>query len=208
MSQQDENTSDPDFIVDDIDISDPEATPGWDGVQGPQLPAGDYEVEVIGAAMKDTKTGDGRQLVLDLQVKQEGEQYDAKFKHWITMPSSSHKDGGMGAKKRIAHVVRDTLEAPLHPQTGGFAGKDLIGRRMVVTITHSASTFFDAATNQDVTKTRMNIQAERKVGDVTAPADAKPAPTKPAAAQPAAKPGAQPAAARRPAASPPAARRG
>lgn len=203
MSDNAKDTSQPDFIIDDVDLADPELK-GWDGVGGASLPPGEYLVEIIGASLDANQKGDGRSLTLDLQVKSEGEHYDATCKHWITMPSASHKDKGVGAKKRLAHVVRDTLGVALHPQTGGFAGADLIGRRMLISVRHETSTTYDAATNQEVTKTRMRIEAERP--DPAAVVPTQPAPARGTqAARPA---NAQPAQGRKPAAAPPAARRG
>jgi len=185
------NNSDPDFVVDDMDLSDPEIK-GWDGVAGPSLPAGDYEVEIVGAAIEATTKG-GRQLVLDLRVANEGEYFDATCKHWVTFPHSSHKDGGKGALKRVVHVVRDTLDVPLLPG-GGFEGSALIGRRMIINVALETTTTYDAASNQDITKVRMRISNERPVAGAApsaqpataVPSNARPATNRrPAAAQPA-----------------------
>lgn len=199
MSQDPKDTSNPDFIIDDINLAD--GTPGWDGSKGPSLAAGDYEVVVIGAAVEPTNNGSGRQLVLDLQVTSEGDFAGAACKHWITLPSANHKDGGAGAKKRVAHVVRDVLGAPLLPN-GGFEGRALIGRGMTINVNHevSSTTAFDPASNANVTteKTRMVISQERPLAGaapVATPAPAAQQQARPAGAQPASPPRRPPAAA-------------
>lgn len=198
------DTSNPSFIIDDIDVSDPNVK-GWDGSKGPQLPAGEYTFEVVGADIEPTSKGDGRQIVLDLMVIDEGDYKESVVKQWITLPSSGHKDGGKGARKRVVHIVRDVLNLPLLPN-GGFEGKDLIGRQMVANVSHETSktTEYNPATNSnDVTeKVRMVISQERPVAG--AAPQATPAA---AAAQPARPANAAAAAPRRPAAAPPAARR-
>lgn len=184
-----------DFVMDEIDLSDPNLK-GWDGVGGPLLPAGEYEVEILNLAMEGNKAGNGRNIVLELAVVTEGEHFDAKLKHWISMPSESHKDKGAAARKRVAHVFRDVLGLPLLPG-GGFESKHAVGRRMIINVVTQTSKEYDAASNSEQTKVSTRIQGERPVegAQVTQapPPNAKPA-------QPAAKPGAtpsrQPAAAR------------
>jgi hypothetical protein len=187
-----------DFILDDIDqVFDP-ATRGWNGEMGPMVPAGDYTVEIIDAAVKPTKKGDGRNLVLTLAVKDEGEYYDTELMQWLKIPGPGDKKG---VAMRMAHVVRDVLGVQQTPGVG-LQRDALIGRRMLITVTvaEGTKTEFDPVTNEDVIKktVQTSIQNERPVEGGQAPTQV--APTAPAGAKAAV-------AAKRPAAAPPAAAR-
>lgn len=189
----------PDFVIDDIDVVFDPSTKGWNGETGPMIPAGDYEVEIIDAEVAATKKGDGRNLVLSLAVRTEGEHYDTELKQWLKIPSPGDKKG---VAMRFAHVVRDVLGVQQTPGVG-LQRDQLIGRRMIigVTVSQETKTEFNTVTNEDETKitTRTNIQNERAVEGAEVPAPKTQ--TAPAGAQ-AAKPGAAPA--KRPAAAPPA----
>jgi hypothetical protein len=185
-----------DYIIDDVDLSDPNLK-GWDGIAGPVLPIGEYEVEVVAVDVETTKKGDGRNLVMTHAVKTEGDWYDQEVKQWLKIAGPNDK---LGVKKRMAHVVRDVLGVPLLPG-GGFETKHLIGRRMIINIIHDQliKIDFDPVTNQELKKPVINskIQGERAVvGGGPAPA------ALPSNARPAAAPASQ--AARRPASAPPA----
>src|SRR5512135_3426709 len=87
-----------DFIVEDINLND-ESIKGWDGSFGPQLPPGDYLVEVANAAVEANKAQTGRNLVLTYRVLTEGEFYGKTVKQWLGLPNADSKPG---VAKRIA----------------------------------------------------------------------------------------------------------
>lgn len=180
----------PDFIIDDVDLN---GVAGWDGSKGPTLPAGEYHVRVDNVEMESREKG--RSLKFILTVLNEGDFNGHELWHWLKIPGAGDKEG---VKRRLAHVVRDVLGVPLLP-TGGFEAKHLLGREMLVAVSHEEYTDFDAVNNIETKKTRTRVQGERAI-EGQAPV-ATPAPA-PAAAPPAgAKPAAAPA--RRPAAAPP-----
>lgn len=177
-----------DFVVDDINLND-ENLKGWNGEFGPQLAPGDYLVEVTAAIVEGNKAGTGKNLVLELEVKTEGEFYGQKVKQWLGLP---HAESKPGVARRIAHVVRDVLQAPLLPG-GGFQTSSLVGRQMMITATVEQQKEFDPVRSQEVTRDRMRIQNERPVEGAAAPAPkAASAPASKPPGQPAGKPAGKP----------------
>lgn len=174
-----ENEEIVDFVVEDINLAD-ENLKGWSGEFGPQLAPGDYLVEVVNAKVEANKANTGRNLVLDLEVKTEGEFLGQKVKQWLGLPTADSKPG---VARRIAHVVRDVLQAPLLPN-GGFQTTSLIGKQMMVTVTVEQQKDFDPVRSQEVVRDRMRIQGEKPVQQAEPPAQAK-APSAPASKPPA-----------------------
>lgn len=183
MSNETENQEEiVDCIVDDINLAD-ENLQGWDGSFGPTLPPGDYLFEVANAKIEPNKAGTGRNLVMTYRVLTEGEFYDKKVKQWLGLPGPDSK---AGVAKRLAHVVRDVLEAPLLP-SGGFQTISLIGRQLIATVTIEQQKSFDPVRSQEVVRDNMRIQNERRAEQ--APPQQKAAsapPSKPPATQAAA----------------------
>lgn len=149
-----------DFEVEGVNLADENVT-GWDGSFGPQLPPGDYLFEVANAKVNPKKSGEGSTLELTYQVKTEGEFYDQKIKSWLGLPGPDSKPGVI---RRLAHVVRDVLKAPLSP-TGGFRTGDLIGKRLTATVAVEKSKFFDPARSMEVEKEQTRVTMEKPVED-------------------------------------------
>lgn len=183
----------PDFIIDDVDLS---SVAGWDGNTGPTLPPGEYHVRVDNVELETNNKG-SRSIKMYLTVLNEGDFTGHELWHWLKLPAPGDKEG---VRKRLAHVVRDVLGVPLL-STGGFEAKHMLGREMIVTVSHEESTSFDTVNNIETKKVRTRVQGERPVhGAEAAPA---PAPAPAPAAAPAAPAGAKAAPPRRPAAAPP-----
>lgn len=178
MSQEEEKQFE-NVVFDGFDLAD-ENLQGWDGEGGgpPAIPPGIYTLEVANVEIADTNAGDGRNFVFTWRVADEGEYQGKEFKSWMLFAGKNLKDGH---RRRIAHVIRDCLRAPLNA-AGGFETKDLLGLRLTATISHETYAKRNPLTQEIKEYINLQMNGERPV-EGAAPAQAA-APAKPAGAPP------------------------
>ena len=189
-------------VFDGFDLAD-ENLQGWDGEGGgpPEIPPGEYTLEVKHVEVTDTNAGDGKNFVVTYAVADEGPYADKEFKQWYLFNGKNVKEGH---RRRIAHVMRDCLRVPINGQ-GGFETKDLLGLRMSALLGHESYTKHNPLTQQAKEYVNITVSGERPLEGAVAAAPA-PTPNKATAAAPKA-PARPPAAPpRAPASRPPATR--
>lgn len=174
------------FVFDGFDLAD-ENLQTWDGEGAgpPEIPVGEYVFEAVECTQEPTKKGNGQNIVVTWEVA-EGDYSGKQCKQWYLSSGPSVKDGN---KRRLKHVFAYALglqaAGKLTP-TGGFAGADVVGRRLIATVSHETSTVEkpNLQTGLVETKEYINIRLsqERPLDggeQTTAPTPPTPSPTAP-----------------------------
>lgn len=176
-------------VFDGFDLGD-ENLQGWDGEGGgpPEIPPGEYTLEVKHIEVADTNAGDGKNFILTYAIADEGPYLGKEFKQWMLYAGKNVKEGH---RRRIAHVFRDCLRVPLNGQ-GGFATQDALGLRLSAMLGHETYSKVNPLTQQTKEYVNITVNGERPVGDAPAAAAKPVAPAKAPPAAPARAPAAPP----------------
>jgi hypothetical protein len=157
--------SEQNFVYDGFNMADETIKP-WDGVGGnggTNVPEGEHLFEAIECTQTPTKAGDGMNIVVKYKVV-DGNAAGEEMTQWYLCAGDKFKPAHRG---RIVHVFRNSLRVPLD-QNGGFAGGDVVGKRMYATCRHETRGVYKPETQQTVDMTSASLSMERPIEDEAA----------------------------------------
>lgn len=127
------------------------ATPAWDGIQGARLPAGDYNLRIVSAALAPSKKGDSNNLTIRVEVV-DGQHTGITFQEVYNI-----------AEDRSASIgrLRQLMQAAQIPWDNKIDAGRMVGTEFIGAVSVEESLSVDARTGASVPRANNRLSNER-----------------------------------------------